>query len=109
MEWLLQGEDLAHEIQSRISEDVVARVQAAGYPIGHTTVDDLSFRKVDRATGTADFNVSFSGAHFREDWSFPGHVDGTFSFSPTARRKASFLDSIELVQAEVRFALDEED
>ena len=108
-EWLLQGEDIAHEIQARIYDDIVAAVQAAGYPVGFTTVDDLSFQKVDRAAGTAEFSVRFSGDHPREDWTFPGHVDGTLTFSAAARRKPTFLDSIEVTRMEVRFALEEEE
>jgi hypothetical protein len=107
--WLFRGEDVAHDILLRIHDDLVAVVQEGDYPVGYTELDALSFRSVDRTTGTAQFSVDFDGEHPREEFSFTGHVAGTLKFDPNARRKETFIDSVEVEQAQAHFDLDDPD
>jgi hypothetical protein len=105
--WRFRGEDILPEIMDRLEDSIIEAVQAGDYPVGHTTLEDFSYRLVDRDQGLVDFEVRFSGEHPKEDFSFDGRVEGAFRFDPDASTKEHLLDSVELEDARVSFDLDE--
>jgi hypothetical protein len=101
--WIFGGEDISSEILDALSDELVAVVQSGDHPTGHTELEELIFQNVDRKSGTAEFHVQFTAEHPSEDFSFNGHVEGTFHFDPHAKAKEALLESIELVEAQEHF------
>jgi hypothetical protein len=107
--WLFGREDISAEILDALSDDLVAAVQSGDYPAGYTELEELIFRNVDRKSGSAEFHVQFTAEHPSEDFSFDGHVEGTFHFDPHAKSKEEFLESLELAEAQEHFDMGDPD
>ena len=101
--WMFDGEDIASEILDALSDEIIQAVHSDEYSVGYVAPHDLCFRNVDRRNGSSDFTVQFTAEHPSEDFSFAGHVEGTFRFDPRAGDKADFLESLELSVARVHF------
>jgi hypothetical protein len=101
--WIVKGEDIAPRILNSLTDDIVQAVHSGEYPVGCTELSDFSFRIVDEKKGTAEFVVQFSAEHPSEDYSFDGHVDGTFRFDPSESQKQALLSSIEIEEARAHF------
>lgn len=101
--WIVNGEDLASKLLSSLHDGIVEAVHQGDYPVGYTELSDFEFKVVDRKTGKAEYVVQFSAEHPREDFSFRGHVDGTFGFDPHASKPSTLLRSIELQTARAHF------
>lgn len=102
-DWEFEGEDITHEILELIEDDLVQAVHDGDYPVGMTGIEELMFRNINDAKGTAEFQASFSAEHHREDFGFAGDVRGTISFDGLAETKEEFLDSIHVERAEAHF------
>lgn len=107
--WMFDGEDIASEILDALSDDVVVVVQSGDYPAGYTELEEMVFQNVDRKHGSAEFHVQFTAEHPSEDFSFQGHVEGTFHFDPHAKDKEELLASIKLSEAQEHFDMDDPD
>jgi len=116
-EWVLNGEDIAHDILMAVYDRLVEAVHADGmYPAGYTEFEGLLFSNVDHQNGTADFSVDFSAEHWSEDGlNFPGTVDGSIRFAIPEEDeeyddgispKKRFLENLALVDAEATFKMD---
>lgn len=107
--WIVNGEDIAPRILSALAEDIVQAVHSEDYPAGYTELSNFSFRVMDKTKGTADFVVQFTAEHASEDFSFDGHVDGTFRFDPSASRAQALLGSVGVEEARAHFDMGDSD
>lgn len=101
--WAIDDQDVTQEIQDALYDAIVESVQSGDYPAGYTELEDLLFRNIDTKNGTAEFTVHFTAEHPSNEFSFNGHVEGTFRFDPDADDKEAFLDSLEISEAHAHF------
>ena len=105
-EWIVNGEDIAPTILDLLREDIIQAVHSGEYPVGYTELSDFTFRSVK--AGVKEFSVQFTAEHPREDFSFNGYVDGTFTFDPVASKERAILKSIQFEKAEPHFDMGDE-
>jgi hypothetical protein len=105
-EWIVNGEDVASQIQDALYDDIVEVVHAGDHPVARTDLSDFAFRPVE--DGVMEFAVQFSAEHPREDFSFNGYVDGTFTFDPAATKERALLKSIRFEKGEPHFDMGDE-
>ena len=101
--WMLNGQDITHELLQALYDPIVEAVHSDQYPVGYTELEGLIFRNIDMKNGTADFTVRFTAEHPKEEFSFDGHVEGSFQFDPEADDTEDYLQSLEVSEAHAHF------
>lgn len=107
--WIFDEQDITHEILQALYDAIVETVHSGEYPVGYTELEDLVFRNIDSKNGTAEFTVQFTAEHPKEEFSFDGHVEGTFRFDPDAKDKVEFLESLRVSRAREHFDMGDPD
>lgn len=107
--WMFDGQDITHEILDALNERIVEAVHSGDYPVGYTELEELIFRNIDNRKGVSEFTVQFIAEHPKEEFSFDGHVEGTFRFDSEAENKEAFLESLKVVEAREHFDMGDPD
>lgn len=107
--WLFEHDDIAHEILSSLSDDLIQAVHEGEYPVGYTELDEFAYRIIDAENGVAECFAQFTAQHPKEDFTFDGRVEGKFSFDPDTSDKSEFLASLELSDVQAHFDMGDPD
>ena len=105
--WIVGDKDVSGEILDRLSDDLIRAVHEGDYPVGSVELDTPVFRRHGSSSGVADLEVAFTAPHHREDFTFNGHVEATFTYDVDCEEPDEFVESIEIERADAHFDMGE--